>query len=237
MTKWLRILGRAVAGGAVLLAACSHQPDPLPQVTGHQGGLLPGMKLPDKPSTPLGYNGIIQQMQPDGRLLDNEYIDGVLVSQTWISPRQLPVKAVYFLDGNQVACVADFDANGKITKRSFPLPGTMQLEHVEEYEPDGSLGRATYYWPNGNLKSIREINFPTADGPVVRLQEWYPNGRPQALTQVRIVHNPQGQELYEEKQGRQTMWNEDGYRLSDVEYTHGQAVYDYLTGTKMVPKA
>jgi antitoxin component YwqK of YwqJK toxin-antitoxin module len=229
----------AWGAGALLLAGC-HMPSDTSQVTGSHGGLLPGMSVP-KPvpaqsPNPPGYTGIVQQVQPNGRQVANEYLNGQLLSETWYSSLRLPEKIIYYVDGTIVAGVAEFGPDGKMTRRTYYYVGSPQVERVEEFANGTTVARFTTYWPNGNKRIFSETDVAPTTGldtaangdSVNRVQEWYANGRPKSLTQIHVGRDARGQIAYQEKQGRQTTWNEDGYRLTDMEFDHDRWVYDYL---------
>lgn len=241
---WLKLLAVAI-----LLTSCSTQKDTFAQVTGSHGGLLPGMSVPKPPppksTTPPKYSGIVQQVQPNGQIVANEYLNGQLLSQTWFSSLHLPEKVINYIDGQLVGGITEFGPDGKVTTRTYYYVGTTQPERIEDFSGGEKIVRFTTYWPNGNKRIVSETDVaPTIgmaissdSGLVNRIQEWYVNGRPKSLVQIHVERDKQGQVLYEEKQGRQTVWNEAGYRDSDLEYDHGRWVYDYLAQKKNTPPA
>ncbi|HVU36731.1 MAG TPA: hypothetical protein VHC95_00205 [Opitutales bacterium] len=229
------VAGMLATGALLLLAGCGSTKDPLPQVTGNHGGLLPGMTLPPAPkSTSLakpGYSGVINQVQPDGRILASEYINGQLLSQTWFTSLRVPQKALYYISGGIVGGMSEFGPDGKLAKRTYYFVGTSQPERVDEYD-GGQVARFTTYWPNGNKRIFSDWDNSPA-GPVSRVQEWYVNGYPKSLLQVLVQRNARGEVVEQEKQGRQTEWNDAGYRISDLEFDHDLPVFDYIANKKI----
>ena len=248
---------RAVWAGALLLAGCGTRPLTVPQLTGNQGGLLPGMvthdwqqpakpneqpemvvadkNTPAQPGAPIGYSGINQQVLPDGHIVAREFVNGQLLSQTWFSSLRLPERAVYYINGVLVGGVAEFGPDGKITKETFYYVGSKQPERIEEFAGGSKVARFTTYWPNGNLHIISDTDLPTSAGPINRVQEWYENGKPKSDSRIHVERDAKGLVIQEEKQGRQTAWDENGYVILDLEYDHDTAVYDYMTKKKISP--
>ncbi len=230
---WLAAIGTTfpMLAAALLLAGCGSTSPTLPQLTGNQGGLLPGMTAPRddsaKAETP-GYSGLTQQILPDGHILVREYVNGQRLSETTFSSLRLPLSAVYYINDGIVAGTAQYGPDGKMTQRTYFYLGSKKPQRVEEYSDGVNVSKSTDYWPNGNLSSMIEKDIPTAGGPITRLQEWYPNGEPKTLTQVSVERNAQGQIINELRQGRQTTWNEAGIATQDMEYKNDAPVYDYM---------
>ncbi len=239
-----RTAAHVLLAAAAGLSGCSSSSSSLAQVTGSQGGMLPGMTLPkpsqSKTATAPGFSGVVPQVLPNGRIVANEYLNGQLLSQTWFSSLRLPEKAIYYINGTMIGGVAEFGPDGKMTRRTYYFLGSEQPERVEDYAGGTQIVRFTTFWQNGNKRIYSEanvvpttgLNNPADAGLVNRAQEWYANGRPKLLSQIHIERDARGQPTYQEKQGRQTTWDEDGYRTSDMEYDHDRWIYDYLAQKK-----
>jgi len=186
-------------------------------------------------STPPGYTGTIMQVLPDGRILVRELVNGQRLTETWKSSLDITERKVLFVNDNVVGGIDEFGPDGKCTKRTTFYLGTTQPEKVEEYLDGIHVAKSTTYWQNGNLRMISETDLPTPAGPVNRIQEWYPNGEPKSLSQIHVERDERRQIVVQEKQGRQTVWNEAGYPIFDQEFDHDHPVRDYLgrkkTGT------
>jgi hypothetical protein len=200
--------------------------------------LLPGMTAPVDNSNakkPPGYTGEVQQVLPDGNILVREFVNGQRVSETWFSSLRLPLRAVYYVNDTIVGGTAKFGPDGKMTQRTYYYLGTTQPQRVEEYSDGEHVSKFTTYWQNGNLAMVSENDVPTPTGRINRVREWYPNGEPKSLTQVTVERDSQGQIINEEKQGRQTTWNQAGFVTYDMDYNSGVPVYDHLRDKAITP--
>jgi len=215
------------------LAAC--QSDSPPQLTGHQGGLLPGMVLPEqaKPKpAPQGYTGTNDQVLPDGQILRREIFNGQIVSQTWLTSLGRPERQVFYRSGKEPEAEMDFGPDGQPVQQTTFFPGTTQPMRVDEYADGNRVKRFTVYWPNGHRRILSEADVSTPAGVVNRVQQWYENGRPKSLVQKTIERDETGRSVGEALQGRQTEWSADGTVLADSEYDHDRLRHDYLVEAK-----
>jgi antitoxin component YwqK of YwqJK toxin-antitoxin module len=220
-------------GLLVSLAACQ-APSP-PQLTGHQGGLLPGMVLPESPKpkpAPLGYTGTIDQVLPDGHVLRREIYNGMVISQTWLTSLGRPERQVFYQGGSSPIAETDFGPDGQPIQQITFFPGSNQPMRIEEYADGNRVTRFTEYWSNGRPRIFSEADVSTPAGVVNRIQSWYENGRPKSLVQKTIERDETGRAVGESLQGRQTEWNEDGVVVADAEYDHDTLKHDYLVEAK-----
>jgi hypothetical protein len=215
-------------------AAC-HSASP-PQLTGSQGGLLPGMVLPtpDQPKSVAtqGYTGATDQVLPDGHILRRQIYNGMVISQTWLSSLGQPERQIFYQGGAIPAAEIEFGPDGLPTRQTTLFLGTNQPSRVDEYAGDNRVIRFTEYWSNGRPRILSEADVSTPDGVVNRVQAWYANGRPKSLVQEAVQRDGSGQAVGETLQGRQTQWNEEGVIVADAEYDHGTLNQDYLVEAK-----
>ncbi len=229
-------VARGALGLALLCAGCSLAPDKQPLLTGHHGGLLPGMILPEsataaKPDRPPGYTGIQNEVQPDGRILQREFFEGQFVRQTWFSSVGLPEETVIYEAGAVPKELLEYGPDGKLQRHTLLYSGTQQPERIEVYAAGGT--RITYfltYWPNGNRHIVSESDVPGKDGPLNRVQEWYDNGLQKMLKQTLVVRDYGGVIVGELLHDRQTGWDENGRILYDQMFNNGKLMGDYTPG-------
>jgi hypothetical protein len=202
-----------------------------PQLTGHQGGLLPGMVLPEstKPKpAPVGFTGTNDQVLPDGQVLRREMYNGLVISLTWMTSLGRPERQVFYEGGSTPVALTEFGPNGQPSRQTTFFPGSNQPKRVDEYADNSRVIRFTEYWPNGRPRILSEADVSTVAGVVNRVQQWYENGRPKSLVQKTIERDETGREVGDALQGRQTEWNEDGVVVADADYDHDQLKHDYL---------
>jgi antitoxin component YwqK of YwqJK toxin-antitoxin module len=216
----------------LLLGGCRSN-TPLPLLTGNQGGLLPGMILPQtnppaKSTAAPGFTGVQNQILPDGQILRRDFYAGVILSETWFSSLRLPERSIIYQDGTTVAEVSEYDAGGKLARHTLYYPGTRQPLRYEEYTDGQHIVRFSTFWSNGNLHIISEVGVPTPNGPVNRVREWYSNGYPKSLTQTFVILDDSGVAVRQELHDEQTTWDEQGHVLSDQFFEHGRLVRDVL---------
>jgi len=232
----------AAAAWGLMLAACHSQPPTQPQLTGHHGGLLPGMVLPPpatppKSNTPAGYTGLQDQVLPDGHVLRSELFQGVVVSQTWYSSLRLPEKMVVYENGDSPKEMYEYGSDGKPVRHTVLYSGTRQPLRIEVLAGGGA--RVQYFitfWPNGNYHIVSEADAPGADGPVNRVREWYANGNQKLLKQTILIHDHEGQVAGELLQDHQMEWDETGHLVNDQVFDHGRMLHDYLAEAKFPEK-
>jgi antitoxin component YwqK of YwqJK toxin-antitoxin module len=223
----------AWAGVAVMLAAC-HSASP-PQLTGSQGGLLPGMVAPEtvRPKTaPQGYTGTTDQVLPDGHVLRRAVYNGMVISQTWLSSVGIPERQIFYQGGSAPAAEIEFGPDGQPVRQTTFFPGTDRPMRVDEYADGNRVIRFTEYWPNGQPRILSEADVSTPAGVVNRIQEWYENGRQKSLVQQAIERDTSGQAIGTTLQGRQTQWDQNGVVTADADYDHDVLKHDYLVEAK-----
>ncbi len=216
---------------ALLLTGCGNTP--LPLLTGNQGGLLPGMILPQaappaKSTVATGYTGLQDQILPDGQILRREYLMGLIVSETWFSSLRLPVRRVAYQEGQIPAEIFEYGADGKLLRHTLFYPGSRQPQRYEEYSDGQHIVLFSTFWPNGNLHIISEADVATPGGLVNRVREWYADGYPKTLSQNFILKDEAGHAVAQQLQGEQTTWDDQGQITSDQIFDHGRLVRDLL---------
>jgi hypothetical protein len=224
---------------AFLLSGCSSNSSQLPLLTGHQGGLLPGMVLPQaappaKSTAAPGFSGVQDQILPDGQILRHEYIAGTIISDTWFSSLRLPERSVLYADGKIPVEVSEYDTNGKLLHHTVYYPGTAQPQRYEEYVNGTHIARFYTFWPNGNLRIISEENVTTPYGLVNRVREWFANGYPQSLVETYIIRDEAGTPVGQQLHGEQSTWDDLGRVLSDQVFDHNRLVHDLLAEKNVI---
>jgi hypothetical protein len=219
--------------GVLLLAGCHSGNAPLPLLTGHQGGLLPGMILPEtappvKSTAADGFSGVQDQILPDGQILRHEYIAGVILSETWFSSLRQPERSVIYMDGKIPVEISEYGTNGKLLRHTVFFPGTPQPQRYEEYSDGQHISRFSTFWPNGNLRIISEADVVTSSGLVNRVREWYANGYPKSLIQTYIIRDTAGTAIDQQLHGEQTTWDDFGRVTSDQIFDHGRLAHDLV---------
>ena len=237
--KWPEIIKVAAAAlvTACVCGGCSSAPPKQPLLTGHHGGLLPGMILPESATAtkldhPPGYTGYQIQALPDGHILQTEFFDGLVVQQTWFSAVGLPEKMVVYEAGTVPKELYEYGADGKLQRHTLLYSGTQQPERIEVYAAAGA--RIAYfmtYWPNGNRHIVSESDVPGPPGPLNRVQEWYADGNPKLLKQTVVIRDFSGVAVSELLQDRQTEWDESGRVLYDQMFDNCRLVGNFGSGS------
>jgi hypothetical protein len=215
---------------ALLLAGCGNPQ--LPLLTGNQGGLLPGMILPETPppanSAATGYSGVRDQILPDGRILHQEFLLGTIISETWFSSLRLPERTIVYLNGNIPVELSEYGPDGKLQRHTLFYPGTKQPQRFEEYVDGQHIVRFTTFWPKGNLHIISEEGVPTPHGLVNRVREWYANGYQKMLAQTSFIRDAGGNAVGRELQDEQINWDDQGHVTLDQIFDQGRLLHDVL---------
>jgi hypothetical protein len=222
---------------ALLCSGCSSAPPKQALLTGHHGGLLPGMILPESATAtkldhPPGYTGYQNQVLPDGHILQSELFDGLVVQQTWFSSVGLPEKMVVYEAGTVPKELYEYGPDGKLQRHTLLFSGTQQPERIEVYAAGGT--RIAYfmtYWPNGNRHIVSEADVPGPNGPINRVQEWYADGHQKLLKQTVVIRDFSGVAVNELLQDRQTEWDDNGQVVYDQMFNNGRLVGDYGAGS------
>jgi len=231
------LAGNTVWIGVLLVLGACQSPTP-PQLTGHQGGLLPGMVLPEptKPKTSIqGYTGVNDQVLPDGHILRRQIYNGLIISQTWFTSLGQPERQIFYEGGKIAAAEIEFGPDGQPARQTTFFPGTTQPMRVDEYAGGSRVIRFTEYWANGHPRIMSEADISTSAGVVNRVQQWYEDGRPKSLVQKGIQRDETGRSVGEYLQGRQTQWDKDGAIVADADYDHDTLKHDYLVEAKKYP--
>ena len=175
------------------LTACHTSP---PQLTGNQGGLLPGMVLPQpvkpKSTAPQGYTGTTDQVLPDGHVLRREIYNGMVISQTWLSSLGRPERQIFYQGGTVPAAETDFGPDGQPVQQTTFFSGSSQPMRVDEFTDGNRVTRFTVYWSSGRPRILSEADISTPAGLVNRVQTWYENGRPKSLVEKGVERDDSG---------------------------------------------
>ena len=226
----------AALAAALLCAGCSSAPPKQALLTGHHGGMLPGMVLPESATAtkldhPPGYTGYQNQVLPDGHILQSELFDGVVVQQTWFSSVGLPERMVVYEAGAVPKELNEYGPDGKLQRHTLLFSGTRQPERIEVYAAGGTrIANFTTFWPNGNRHILSESDVPGPNGPMNRVREWYADGNQKLLKQTAVIRDFSGVAVSELLQDRQTEWDENGRVLYDEMFDNGRLVGNYVSG-------